>query len=59
MLKLTSDKREMLEKGMFEASTIQNDEEKKKFQASLRENVLKLRGKLDHASIVAYDVGLF
>jgi len=36
-----------------------NDEEKIKYQARLREKVQKLRGKLDNASIVAYEVGTF
>lgn len=57
VLKLTAEKRDILEKGMLEASTITNEEEKQKFQAILREKVQKLKGKLDHASIVAYDVG--
>lgn len=57
VLKLTSDKRDILEKGMLEAANIENDEEKARFQATLREKVLKIRGKLDHASIVAYEVG--
>ncbi len=56
VLKLTAEKRDILEKGMLEASTI-DEEEKQKFQAILREKVQKLKGKLDHASIVAYDVG--
>jgi hypothetical protein len=57
VLRLTCNKRELLEKGLLEASKLSSSEEKLKFQASLREKVQKLRGKLDHASIVAYEVG--
>ncbi len=59
VLKLTANKRDTLEKGLLEASKLTNEEEKSKFQAALRERVQKLRGKLDHASIVAYEVGMF
>lgn len=57
VLKVTAIKRNLLEKGLTEAANL-NEEERKKFQASLREKALKLRGKLDHASIVAYEVGI-
>lgn len=59
VLKLTSEKRDLLEKGLLEASQIEDNEKKSKFQADLRQKSLKLRGKLDHASIVAYEVSLF
>jgi serine/threonine protein phosphatase PrpC len=59
VLRLTANKREVLEKGLVEAASLTNDEEKIKYQARLREKVQKLRGKLDHASIVAYEVGTF
>ena len=58
VLKLTALKRDTLESGLVEAAKL-NDEDKLKFQANLRERVQKLRGKLDHASIVAYEVGDF
>jgi serine/threonine protein phosphatase PrpC len=58
VLKLTALKRETLEAGLLEASKL-NEDDKIKFQANLREKVLKLRGKLDHASIVAYECGAF
>lgn len=59
VVRLTANKREILEKGLFDASKLSSDQERQKFQMSLRETVQKLRGKLDHASIVAYEVGLF
>lgn len=59
VMKLTAQKRELLEIGLLEASKFTCNEEKLKFQASLREKAQKLRGKLDHASIVAYEVGTF
>lgn len=59
VMKLTAQKRDLLEKGLLEASQITDSEEKAKFQAELREKSLKLKGKLDHASIVAYEVGYF
>lgn len=55
--KITANKRSLLEKGLQETARL-DEEEKAKFQACLREKALKLRGKLDHASIVAYDVGI-
>ena len=58
VVRLTAIKRDILEKGILEASSLK-EEERQKFQASLREKVQKLRGKLDHASIAAYEVGLF
>ena len=58
VVRLTATKREILEKGILEASNLK-EEERQKFQASLREKVQKLRGKLDHSSIVAYEVGQF
>ncbi|CAF0905029.1 unnamed protein product [Brachionus calyciflorus] len=58
VMKLTAQKRDLLEKGIVEASKISDNEERAKFQAELREKSMKLRGKLDHASIVAYEVGL-
>lgn len=57
VLKMTSQKRESLENGLAEASKL-NEEEKLKFQADLKERIQKIRGKLDHASIVAYEVGV-
>ena len=56
VIKLTALKRNLLEKGLLDASHLAN-EEKVKFQAALREKALNVRGKLDHASIVAYEVG--
>ncbi|RNA45124.1 hypothetical protein BpHYR1_033034 [Brachionus plicatilis] len=58
VVKLTAEKRDLLEKGLLEASQIEDSEKKAKFQADLRQKSLKLRGKLDHASIVAYEVSL-
>lgn len=57
VMKVTAEKREMLEKGLLDASRLSSDEERANFQAKLRERVQKMRGKLDHASIVAYEVG--
>ncbi len=57
VMKLTQMKRDILEKGLLDASKIENDVERAKFQADLRERSLKIRGKLDHASIVAFEVG--
>lgn len=57
VMKVTALKRNLLEKGLTEAANL-NEDERQKFQANLREKSLKLRGKLDHASIVAYDVGI-
>ena len=59
VMKLTAEKRGILEEGLAEAAKFENEEEKMKFQAGLRERVQKIRGKLDHASIVAYEVGTF
>lgn len=59
VLKLTAEKRNLLEKGLLEASKIEDAEKKAQFQADLRQKSLKLRGKLDHASIVAYEVSIF
>lgn len=57
VMKVTTQKRNLLEKGLVEGSEL-HEEEKAKFQISLKERAAKLRGKLDHASIVAYDVGI-
>ena len=57
VVRMTSHKRSVLEKGLLEAASLE-EEERKRFQATLRERAMKLRGKLDHASIVAYDVGV-
>ena len=57
VMKVTTQKRNLLEKGLVDGSELQ-DEEKAKFQVQLKETAAKLRGKLDHASIVAYDVGI-
>lgn len=54
--KVTAHKRTILEKGLLEAASLE-ETARKEFQASLRERAMKLRGKLDHATIVAYDVG--
>lgn len=59
VMRLTASKREILESGLVEAASIENDTERAKFQASLRERAHRIRGKLDHASIVAYEVGQF
>ena len=57
VMRLTANKRDILEKGLVEASSLPSEEERTNYQARLRERVQKLRGKLDHASIVAYEVG--
>ncbi len=57
VMRLTANKREILEKGFVDAASLNSEDEKKEFQARLRERVQKLRGKLDHASICAYEVG--
>ncbi len=55
--KLTEPKRQLFENVWFaHIATIKNDEEKLKFQMKLREDSLKLNGKLDHASIVAFEI---
>ncbi len=59
VMRLTANKRDILEKGLVEASSLPCDKERIEFQSKLRERVQKLRGKLDHASIVAYEVGTF
>ena len=59
VMRLTASKRDILESGLVEAARIENDAERAKFQASLRERAQKMRGKLDHASIVAYEIGQF
>lgn len=59
VMRLTATKREILENGLLEAASLENEQERAKFQASLRERAQKVRGKLDHASIVAYEVGPF
>jgi hypothetical protein len=56
VVKLTEPKRQLLENGFAHVATIKNDEEKLKFQTKLREDALKLNGKLDHASIVAFEI---
>ena len=56
---MTANKRELLEKGLLEASTLVNEAERAAFQAKLRERSLQMRGKLDHASIAAFEVGSF
>lgn len=55
VVKLTEQKRQLLENGFYQLSTIKSDEEKLKFQMKLREDALKLHGKLDHASVVAFE----
>lgn len=57
VMRLTAQKRETLEKGIIEAASLP-EPEKAIFQAKLREKAQKMRGKLDHASIVAYEVGV-
>lgn len=57
VMKLTQTKRDILEKGLLDASKIENEVDRAKFQAELRDKTLKIRGKLDHASIVAFEVG--
>ena len=57
VLKLTAPKRDLLERGLLEASQMTNEAERTEYQAKLREKVQKIRGKLDHASIVAHEVG--
>ncbi len=59
VMRLTANKREILEKGLVEASTLPTEKERMEYQSGLRERVQKLRGKLDHASICAYEVGTF
>lgn len=59
VMRLTAAKREILECGLIEASGIEDEKERIKYQACLRERAQKVRGKLDHASIVAYEVGNF
>lgn len=56
VMKVTSNKRTVLEKGLLEAASLE-ETARKDFQASLKERATKLRGKLDHATIVAYEVG--
>lgn len=56
VMRLTAIKREILEEGLLQAHSLSN-EDKALFNAKLRERVLKIKGKLDHASIVAYEVG--
>jgi serine/threonine protein phosphatase PrpC len=59
VMRLTANKRDILEKGLVEASSLPSEPERAEYQASLRERVHRMRGKLDHASIVAYEVGTF
>ena len=56
VVKLTEPKRQLLENGFAFIANLNNDEEKLKFQIKLRDDALKLNGKLDHASIVAYEI---
>jgi len=56
VVKLTEPKRQLLENGFANIASINNDEEKLKFQIKLRDDALKLNGKLDHASIVAFEI---
>lgn len=56
VVKLSEKKRQLLEKGFTEAAAIKTDDERLKYQIKLREEVQKLHGKLDHASIVAFEV---
>jgi hypothetical protein len=56
VVKLTEPKRQLLENGFANIATINNDQEKLKFQLKLRDDALKLNGKLDHASIVAFEI---
>jgi hypothetical protein len=58
-MKLTAMKRDVLEKGIVESVNLKTEEERLQVQAQLRLKVQKIRGKLDHASIVAYEVGNF
>ncbi len=58
VIKVTAQKRGILENGLLEAASLE-ESEKAKFQASLKEQALRLRGKLDHASIVAFHVGIY
>lgn len=57
VMRLTATKRDLLEAGLVQAASIEDDAERAKFQAGLRERAHRVRGKLDHASIVAYEVG--
>ena len=43
----------------YDQENLENVEERQKFQAELRDKTLKIRGKLDHASIVAFEVSTF
>ena len=56
VVKLTEPKRQVLENGFANIASIKNDEEKLKCQIKLRDDALKLNGKLDHASIVAFEI---
>jgi len=58
VMKVTALKRSLLEEGLLEAAGLA-ESERAPFQAALRERALKVRGKLDHASIVAFDVGIY
>lgn len=56
VVKLTEKKRQLLENGFIDVSNLTNDGEKLKYQMKLRDQVQKLNGKLDHASIVAVEI---
>jgi hypothetical protein len=53
---LTEPKRQLLENVSANIASINNVEEKLKFQMKLRDDAYKLNGKLDHASIVAFEI---
>jgi hypothetical protein len=56
VVKRTDEKRKVLENGFVKLASLKTDEEKFKFQRQLREDVQKIHGKLDHASVVAFEV---
>ncbi len=56
VIKRTDEKRKLLENGFVKLASLNTDEEKYNFQKQLRDEVQKIHGKLDHASIVAFEV---